>query len=166
MQKPLLTLMIALIVQGCSSSQPRIKIEDQSYNRPAPIQKSSAAVQQKLMDHFSQWRGTPYQLGGQSRRGIDCSGFTQLSYRQSLGIELPRTTSLQSTTGPAISDAQRRSGDLVFFKTGWGKQHVGIYLSGDRFMHASTSAGVTISELNNPYWRQRYWKSIRPDGIN
>ncbi|WP_299124881.1 NlpC/P60 family protein [uncultured Alcanivorax sp.] len=49
----------------------------------------------------------------------------------------------------------------MFFKTGPGNRHVGIYMGGDEFMHASVSSGVMQSSLNNPYWRQRYWKARR-----
>jgi len=63
--------------------------------------------------------------------------------------------------GKSISRKELKAGDLVFFKTGWLTKHVGIYIAGDKFLHASTSKGVTISYLTNAYWQSKYWKARR-----
>jgi cell wall-associated NlpC family hydrolase len=44
----------------------------------------------------------------------------------------------------------------VFFGSFWKVDHVGIYLNGDRFIHASTSKGVMISPMNDKYWSHKY----------
>ncbi|EOD81150.1 Lipoprotein NlpC [Grimontia indica] len=68
---------------------------------------------------------------------------------------LPRTTRQQIKTGDKISLATADHGDLIFFKTGSTRYHVGIYIGEKQFMHASSSKGVTISRVDNPYWSAR-----------
>jgi len=120
------------------------------------------AVRLALYDQFGAWGGVPYRLGGASRGGVDCSALVQLTYRDLFGIQLPRTTGEQARMGTTIKPRERRSGDLVFFRINRGLNHVGIYLEGGRFMHASTSSGVMISSLDEAYWKKRYWKTVRP----
>ncbi|TKG10403.1 C40 family peptidase, partial [Vibrio lentus] len=70
---------------------------------------------------------------------------------------LPRTTKDQSQQGKEIAYEQAISGDLVFFKTSPKVRHVGVYLGNKQFLHASTSKGVIISRLDNPYWASKFW---------
>jgi cell wall-associated NlpC family hydrolase len=67
---------------------------------------------------------------------------------------LPRSTEAQARIGEPIAISELRTGDLVFFKTSWKTGHVGIYLNDGFFMHASTTKGVMISSLENPYWKK------------
>ena len=116
----------------------------------------SRQVEQRLMQQFQQWRGTPYRLGGMTQQGVDCSAFVVLVFRNGFGVELPRTTAEQMRHGTQVHPRQLKVGDLVFFQTGRNTRHVGIVLSGGRFMHASTSQGVIIDQLNQPYWQQHF----------
>ena len=127
---------------------------------------SNNATADALFKLHDQWKGTPYKLGGTSKQGIDCSAFTQQAYSTVFNIGIPRTTASQANTGKSIAIEALRSGDLVFFKTGGNKQrHVGIYVQDGGFLHASTSKGVMLSELKNPYWKKHFWKAIRPDAL-
>lgn len=119
------------------------------------------SIKEKLYAQYAQWKGTKYKLGGLNRNGIDCSGFVFITFKSKLGIVLPRTTNLQVATGKDIERNQLQAGDLVFFKTGRFFRHVGIYLEHGKFLHASTSLGVTISKLDNVYWKSKYWKAKR-----
>lgn len=114
-----------------------------------------------LNQQFLSWRNVKYRLGGLSRSGIDCSGLVYKTYREKLGIDVPRTTEYQSKTGKKISKRQLKSGDLIFFKTGIMTRHVGIYINQGNFLHVSSSKGVKISNLKNPYWSSVYWQSRR-----
>ena len=101
------------------------------------------------------WKGVPYRYGGLSPRGVDCSGFVYLTFQSRLGMEVPRTTLELLKSGKKVKRGDIRVGDLVFFRTGPGNRHVGIYMGGDEFMHASVSKGVMQSSLHNPYWSQQ-----------
>ncbi|MEM6288895.1 MAG: NlpC/P60 family protein [Bacteroidota bacterium] len=119
-----------------------------------------AMVESTLRGDGPNWIGIPYRWGGTTRRGIDCSAFVQQYVRQNLGIELPRTTAYQRYEGVEIDKSELLPGDLVFFRRR-GIRHVGVYLSDGEFIHASSSRGVTISNLSETYWTRHYWMSRR-----
>ncbi|MCO5231204.1 MAG: NlpC/P60 family protein [Chitinophagales bacterium] len=108
------------------------------------------------------WLNTPYRFGGNSKSGIDCSRFVMKMYNDVLGIPTNGTSREIFTHGNAIDKSQLQEGDLVFFRTrGSSISHVGVYLQDDKFVHSSTSKGVTVSSLNEPYWQRTYYKSAR-----
>ncbi|WP_147198883.1 bifunctional murein DD-endopeptidase/murein LD-carboxypeptidase [Pantoea sp. MBD-2R] len=113
-------------------------------------------IKSRLMDQYSDWKGVRYRMGGTSKRGIDCSAFVQTTFREQFGLDLPRSTYEQEDTGKSIQRGKLRPGDLVLFRSGSTGRHVGIYLGNDNFVHASTSSGVMISNLNEAYWKNRY----------
>lgn len=115
----------------------------------------------ELYRQHREWQGVRYRLGGINKTGIDCSGFVQLTYQSKLGVSLPRTARQQSKLGIEIRKHQLEAGDLVFFRTGPTSKHVGIYLEKNKFLHVSQRKGVTISQMDNVYWKSRYWKSVR-----
>ncbi|NCD25248.1 MAG: hypothetical protein EOL86_06620 [Deltaproteobacteria bacterium] len=111
------------------------------------------SVEDVLLGQYEEWRGVPHRIGGTDKRGVDCSGLVQAVFRESFGTELPRTSAEQSRVGQAISLHESRPGDLVFFSDRAG-DHIGIIAEDGMFLHASSSAGVTLSELDN-YWLPR-----------
>ena len=121
----------------------------------------SAALthREKILFEIVSYLNTPYLYGGQSDRGIDCSGFTQQVVNNTLGIPLPRSASEQFSAGERVSNKSGlKFGDLVFFDTRRGSYpgHVGIYIGEDMFAHASSSQGVTISSLKSTYYKSRF----------
>lgn len=159
-------LLLSALLAGCGTFTPReiphATERPPQQNDPAEITDLTEKNLSQLFDRqFQAWRGTPYRLGGLSKNGIDCSGFVYITFRNVLGIEIPRSTEYQSELGTPVSLQQLNVGDLVFFKTGLFKQHVGIYVGNQHFIHASTSRGVMKSKLNSPYWSRHYWKSKR-----
>ena len=101
--------------------------------------------------------GVPYRSGGLTRRGVDCSGFVMNVFREVYGKSLARSSAdMLKRNCKKVGRAKLKEGDLVFFRTGRGKRkvpnHVGIYLKNGKFIHASTSRGVIVSSLSEPYY--------------
>jgi len=109
-----------------------------------------------LLDVVS-YLGTPYLYGGNTREGIDCSGFTARVYEKGAEHLLPRSAREQFSVGSPVAKSNLEFGDLVFFNTtGHRPSHVGIYIEDDLFAHASVSKGVTLSSLESTYYRKRF----------
>lgn len=118
---------------------------------------ASASSFDSLYSNARTYLGVPYKWGGTTSAGFDCSGYTQVVFKNN-GTSIPRTTGQQYNTGTAVAKSNLQQGDLVFFNTtGRGVSHVGIYVGSNNFIHASTSRGVMISSINDPYyWGSRY----------
>jgi len=110
----------------------------------------------ELLKAADSWYGTRYQMGGTTRNGIDCSAFVQAVYLAAFGVVVPRTAFEQFKVANHISAVDMKEGDLVFFNTTGGVSHVGIYLRNNKFIHASSSRGVTVSDLFDPYYLKRF----------
>jgi probable lipoprotein NlpC len=116
----------------------------------------------KVIQTAKSYRGTPYRYGGTTRAGMDCSALVFHSY-YSVGINLPRRSEDQSKWGQKINLNQVKPGDVLFFATGKKRNevtHSGIVTEagkeGVRFIHASTSLGVTEDYLSNAYWSKTF----------
>lgn len=119
---------------------------------PAPI--STVSKAQMVITEAKKYIGTPYLWGGNTPAGFDCSGFSKYVFEK-VGISLPRTAATQFSGLKAVSTPS--PGDLVFFTTyAPGPSHLGIYIGDNKFIHAGSSTGVTITDMNNPYWKPRY----------
>lgn len=120
----------------------------------------SREARQKMLAYSKQFVGVPYQYGGASWSGMDCSGFTFTVANDALGVKLPRSTSALYAAVRIIDDSEKEPGDLLFFKTvGSRISHVGLYLGNDQFIHAASdgpNTGVIISSLNESYWKKTY----------
>lgn len=107
-----------------------------------------------------QFLGTPHCMGGTTSRCLDCSGLTHTSFAAHQ-IDLPRRSQDQARYGSIIFEKNAlRRGDLVFFTRSYNTSdyitHVGIYVGKGQFLHVSTSSGVVITPLDNPWWSQRF----------
>ena len=113
----------------------------------------------KLLELIESWYGTRYKFGGDSRQGVDCSGFTRAFMSSYYEVDLSRRSEDQYLQCTKIKKKKLRQGDLVFFKTRGAKggiSHVGVYLCNNKFVHAATSSGVMISDLDEDYYKARY----------
>ncbi|GAO44346.1 C40 family peptidase [Flavihumibacter petaseus] len=108
-----------------------------------------------LLQYIDDWYGTKYRYGGSTRQGIDCSAFVNQLSSAVFGKTLPRTSREQFDQSQKIPLEYLQTGDLVFFNTRGGVSHVGVYLLHNKFVHASTSSGVVISDLNEEYYKRR-----------
>jgi cell wall-associated NlpC family hydrolase len=103
--------------------------------------------------------GVDYKYGGDSPdSGLDCSGLVSHVFHEVAGIVLPRNSLAMSKVGMKVGKSELQPGDLVFFNTLRRPfSHVGIYIGGQRFVHAPRRGGeVEISDLHNRYWQKRY----------
>ena len=122
---------------------------------------------EKLYAAINEWLGTPYDWGGESKNGIDCSAYVQTIYKNVYGNFLPRTSIEQfylDTESHFRDQKYLKEGDLVFFRLRHEDKvvsHVGIYLQNGKFTGSNAPKGVEIVDMNEPYWRNRYVASAR-----
>lgn len=120
------------------------------------LQTKEKDLNDDLYQYIDEWMGIPHRLGGQTKNGIDCSGFVGNIYHTVYGKTLPRTSRDMAEVVKRKYSDQLKEGDLVFFSFGGGRvDHVGIYLWNDKFIHVSTKQGVVISNLKDP-WYSKY----------
>ena len=116
----------------------------------------------KLYSFVDEWLGVKYRYGGNTKSGVDCSGFSNALYKEVYGKQLKRTTKENFAICKKLSQSQLKEGDLVFFDINGRKNtHMGVYLRNGRFVHSSTSRGVVISKLSNPYYKKYFSKGGR-----
>lgn len=154
-------LLLSLTLAGCGSAPSRDTYS--AYTPSHSSQLSDSSIKARIYQQHQDWQGTRYAWGGTSKRGVDCSGLVVVTFRDQLGISLPRTTAQQSQAGSRIGRNELNAGDLVFFKTDAKGRHVGIYIEDGKFLHASTSKGVMISHLDDYYWQDKFWLARRID---
>lgn len=138
----------ALCFSGCAVLQTEREID--------------TALRNKITAIARDYKGSPYQWGGETPDGFDCSGYVQYLFKRA-GIDVPRTCGQQYDAGRRVARSNLKKGDLVFF-TRWKflnflfpPNHVGIYLGGNRFIHAPSSGkSVRIDSLHNCYWDSHY----------
>ena len=150
-------LILAVLLSACTSSPDNSKPGASTSRTKIKNQ----GIENQLRNKVSEWYGTPHRMGGTGKSGIDCSGFVMRIYRDTFGMRLPRTTTAQRQIGRSIDPRHLRAGDLVFFQISSNKGHVGIYLSKGEFAHTSYRQGVTISRLDNTYWRKVFRNARR-----
>lgn len=127
----------------------------------------SSSTGQKVVNLGKKYMGVRYQFGASTSttRSFDCSSFTKYIFGK-YGKSLPRTSVAQSKVGKAVSKANLRAGDLVFFSSGSranGKNvtHVAVYAGNGKILHTYGSPGVTVSNLNSSNWKKTYLKARR-----
>jgi cell wall-associated NlpC family hydrolase len=119
--------------------------------------RADKATAARAADYARDMIGKPYQYGGNSPSGFDCSGLVQYSYSRA-GLPIPRTTRSQRESGVAVGSKSLRAGDLIFFdQEGRKSSHVGIYIGDGRFVHAPSSGKkVRVDKLDKKYWKKHY----------
>jgi probable lipoprotein NlpC len=118
---------------------------------------------EKVVDVARSFTGTPYKYGGTTRNGMDCSGLLMNSFK-AINIDLPRSSSDQSKIGKEVEMRDLAPGDLVFFATGKKKKqitHVGLVTEvkgkdNVKFIHASSSLGVVVTNIYAEYYQKRF----------
>jgi len=121
----------------------------------------SQAENLKLYYEIFKWYRTCYRYGGNSDHGIDCSHFVNMLYEKIYGKTLGPSAGAILAQCKIVKRGLSavKEGDVVFFKIKKGQvSHVGIYLQNNKFAHASTHAGVIISDMDEPYYKKRFFK--------
>lgn len=143
--------------QGAESVKTVDKVKEQ--NRFDALTGEATGVTKVLLDEARGWIGTPYKYAGNGRDGVDCSGFTLAVYKNALNISLPRNSREQSVYCVPVEKNDLKPGDLLFF-SGNRKEddvsHVGLYVGDNTMIHASSSMGVILSDLNSPYYTRTF----------
>jgi probable lipoprotein NlpC len=120
-----------------------------------------------LLQTVTDWLGTPYSYGANSRRGTDCSGFVTQVFKKVYGITLKRSSRSMFSTVQRVAKTDMKAGDLVFFRHGKGAiYHVGIYLKDNKFAHAACNGGVMVSSLSQPYYQHNFYAAGRVAGTD
>lgn len=146
---------IAAVTEICSSIQFKYA---QILNRNV-----ESLTNTSLLSFIDEWWGTKYRFGGTTKKGIDCSSFSGLLMGSVFGFSLPRTAREQYAKCVKLVKNQLAEGDLVFFNTRGGVSHVGVYLGEGKFVHSSSSKGVSVNNLEDSYWKNRFIAGGRPE---
>jgi murein DD-endopeptidase / murein LD-carboxypeptidase len=126
----------------------------------AEITNNSELTPEIILNTAEKYFGIPYCFGGTTTRCLDCSGLLVRVFAEH-GIDLPHNSQAQSKQGMIINNKNDLvKGDLVFFTGSYNTKnritHSGIYAGDNKFIHSSTSKGVTVTSLDDPYWKNKF----------
>lgn len=170
----LVIICLLLLVVSCKSRKQVSKLdnnvkhnntETESEKKYAAIKKKYAAelgvkendlINGALYEFIDEWLGVPYKYAGNDKNGVDCSGFVNSIYKNVFKKQLSRSATDIVKECDIIDKDKLIEGDLVFFDISSKNSHVGVYLTNNKFVHASTSKGVIISDLTQSYYL-KYW---------
>ena len=152
---------VVVVVAGCASQGPSAARGKAVEASPSATVHNAVRTGDRVADIALEMVGTPYQFGGDTPRGFDCSGLVYYAYRQ-VGMDVPRTVRNQKKTATRINRQSLDRGDLLFFNVSWKSGHVGIYIGDDRFVHAPSSGKrVSIGRLDEGYFALRVDRAAR-----
>jgi cell wall-associated NlpC family hydrolase len=144
MRRPAAVFFALALLAGCAM-KPAPLYRDQTSSLEAQLPRVS---RDDLLNEISMYHGVRYEEGGNSLSGMDCSGLVH-SVFGSLGVSLPRTAREQFAHGIPLGRRDVRTGDLVFFGSPGSPGHVGIAVSNREMMHASSSRGVVLEDIDS-----------------
>lgn len=153
---------IAGIMSSCSTHKTLPKYDDVVHERHEALMSHLSPKREALLEEAQSWIGTPYKYAAQEKgEGTDCSGLIMQLYLQCLDYHIPRNSAKQAEFCVDLRRDDALPGDLVFFATGKDATrvtHVGMLMDEAQFIHASSSKGVVISRLDNPWYAARLLK--------
>jgi len=168
--------MVAVVLAGCHSSRSAVEYDSIYDSRPGGgkarpghkrpgrndnrVPHVASGTAADVIRAAEEWLGVPYKYSGNSRAGTDCSGLTCMAYEKGAGLKLPRSSREQADFSRRIKRNDLRPGDLVFFVSRRGGSrinHVAIYIGDNKIIHATSSRGVSVSDLDDKYWSSHYY---------
>lgn len=165
-QHYILFLTLPLLLGSCRTIAPSYNYQELAYASVRLGMDIDMKDNHALYVEAANWIGTPYRGGGNTKRGVDCSGLTSAIYNKVYRKTLERSAEDQRKKDcKKVKKRKLKEGNLVFFHNGRKKKrasHVGIYLKDRKFIHASTSQGVIISTLDEEYWRKHWLSGGKP----
>ena len=151
-----------LLFTACSSSKQSVTNENSYQSTLNQTKLKGDKLRDAIVNEALKWKGVKYKSGGESRKGIDCSGLTMTVYNKVAGYKLPRNSAAQQKHLKSISKKKLKKGDLIFFSIKSKKvNHVGIYIGNGKMIHASKSRGVAIDNISDKYYVKHYHSSGR-----
>ncbi|MNO24653.1 Murein DD-endopeptidase MepS/Murein LD-carboxypeptidase precursor [compost metagenome] len=157
----------AIVVGMCTTIGLSTLMATGAGTAPVAAASVSSSTGQKIVNLGKKYMGVRYDFGASTSttRSFDCSSFTKYIFGK-YGVNLPRTSAAQSKVGKAVSKANLRVGDLVFFSSGSRANgsnvtHVAVYMGNGKILHTYGSPGVTVSDLNSGNWKRTYLKARR-----
>jgi lipoprotein Spr len=136
------------------------KLKDFLDSGTGKVLNTSKSSPDEIIKTARQYIGVPHCMGGTTMKCIDCSGLLVAVFGKH-GIRLPHNSEEQARYGKIITEkSELKKGDLVFFiksyKTHFFITHSGIYIGNNKFIHASSKSGVTITSINDPWWNEKF----------
>jgi hypothetical protein len=166
-----LLLVLWLVLSGCRHKKDLTKTGDKKnefrLSDDNPLKTKLGLSDKEIRDikiyrFVNDWYGAPYKYGGCLKTGVDCSCFASNLYSSVYARKIPRTAGDIHKECDKVSIGKIRQGDLLFFGTnGKSISHVGVYLKDNKFVHASTSKGVIISDLDESYYKKTFHSAGR-----
>lgn len=167
MKKLLPLLLLTIFLASCGSSKRSTTNKKTRTSRTIKSNSDPNSTAGKIIKYAKTFEGTRYKFGGTTKKGMDCSGLIYTSFAKE-GIALPRISRDMAKQGNRISLLKVKEGDLVFFQTNKSKNvinHVGLVVYNKsgvlKFIHATTSRGVIISDISENYWNRSFVQARR-----
>ena len=161
-------LLLTLFLVGCAVPGPRPFYSRKSGDwvtpgastgstakRPSGLS-SPGGEAERLRRIGEAYLGVPYRFGGQSRSGMDCSGFVRQVFSEAVGVKLPHNSAAMWNHGESVSRSDLRPGDILFFKGWFVIDHSAIYMGDNWFLHSQSGVGVCYTRLDAPYFKSHY----------
>jgi len=173
----LICLMTLVVIALTESSDDVLVSQDVEQNSILPEERGVTTAlneseqinaSERFVDSCRKFIGTPYQYGGITDSGIDCSGLLYVNFK-SFGLSIPRNSALQSEYFESVNFVEAQPGDLLFFGSSEENiNHAGVITEVDslnsiRFIHTSSNQGVIEENLKSDYWTRKLIKIGRPD---
>lgn len=167
MKKLLPVVLLMLFLTSCGSSKRTTSYKKTGTSKTENNTVDANSQAAKIIKYATSFEGTRYKFGGTTKKGMDCSGLIYTSFAKE-GVPLPRISRDMATQGERVSLLKVREGDLVFFQTDKSRNrinHVGLVVYNKsgvlKFIHATTSRGVIISDISEPYWNSSFVQARR-----